>query len=62
MDRAILDTDILSELMRDKNRIVRERAASYLTTHGRLTISTLTVMEIVKGLIKAGSTYRLQDF
>jgi tRNA(fMet)-specific endonuclease VapC len=49
MARALLDTDILSEVLRGKNDSVRRRAELYLSQHGQLTISVLTVLEIVKG-------------
>lgn len=50
--RTLLDTDIFSELMRGKNEVVRARATSYLKQHDRLTISTITILEVVKGLHK----------
>lgn len=50
--KTLLDTDIFSELMRGKNDAVRARAESYLKQHGRLTISTVTILEVVKGLHK----------
>lgn len=50
--RTLLDTDIFSELMRGKNAVVRARADAYLKQHARLTISTITVLEIAKGLHK----------
>lgn len=62
MDRALLDTDVLSELMRGKHAQVVSRAALYLQEHGRLTFSVLTVLEIVKGLAKAGREARISPF
>lgn len=53
-DKTLLDTDIFSELMRGKNEVVRARADAYVKQHGRLAISTVTVLEVVKGLQKAG--------
>src|SRR4051812_26148691 len=52
-DRTLLDTDIFSEVMRGKNVAVAARADSSVKEHGRLTLSVITVMEIVKGLQKA---------
>lgn len=52
--RTLLDTDIFSEVVRDKNDNVRARADAYVGEHGRLLISTVTVLEVVKGLHKAG--------
>jgi predicted nucleic acid-binding protein len=42
MARSLLDTDILSEVIRGKNRNVTESAGVYIRTHGQLTISILT--------------------
>jgi tRNA(fMet)-specific endonuclease VapC len=50
MARALLETDILSEVLRGKNDAVRRRAEAYLSQHGQLTICVLTVVEVVKGL------------
>lgn len=52
-ERTLLDTDIFSEVMRGKNAEVVARADAYVTEHGRLTISLITVLEIAKGLQKA---------
>jgi tRNA(fMet)-specific endonuclease VapC len=49
MDRALLDTDILSEVMRGKDVRVVEHASLYIQTYGRFTISAVTVAEVVKG-------------
>src|SRR5258708_20325379 len=45
---ALLDTDTLSELGRGNPR-VRERALSYLTNFGRLSIASITVFERLRG-------------
>jgi tRNA(fMet)-specific endonuclease VapC len=52
--RALLDTDILSEVLKSKDRNVVTRANAYLAEHGRYTSSTITVMEVVKGLSRKG--------
>jgi tRNA(fMet)-specific endonuclease VapC len=49
MAKALLDTDILSEVLRGKNEVVRRQAETYLSQHGQLTISVLSVVEVVKG-------------
>ncbi len=54
MRRALLDTDILSEILKGKNETVRQRAAAYQAQLGDLTICTVTVMEVVKGLHRLG--------
>jgi predicted nucleic acid-binding protein len=42
--KALLDTDILSELMRARNPVVVAQGVAYKTEHGRFTISVLTVL------------------
>jgi tRNA(fMet)-specific endonuclease VapC len=60
--RTLLDTDIFSELMRGKNEVVRARADAYLMQYGRLTISSITVLEVAKGLHKARREDALDRF
>jgi hypothetical protein len=52
--KALLDTDILSEVLKSKDPHVLARASAYLAEHGRYTLSTITVMEVVKGLSRRG--------
>jgi tRNA(fMet)-specific endonuclease VapC len=51
---AILDTDILSELLRGRNARVVARAKDYVTQLGPFAVSVVTLMELAKGLEKAG--------
>jgi len=62
MDKALLDTDILSEVLRAKNPNIVARVADYKAAFGRLTITAITVMEIVKGLRKMGREDAIQKF
>src|SRR5436190_14851177 len=62
MDRAILDTDTFSEVLKSKNQIVLRNAHAYRHQFGRFTISTVTITEIVKGFQKRGREDRIQDF
>ena len=48
--------------MRGKNDIVRARADAYSQQHGLLTISAVTVLEVAKGLQKAGRRDALERF
>lgn len=48
--RAILDTDTLSEVLKAKDPQVADRASVYYAEQERYTLTTITVMEIVKGL------------
>lgn len=50
MDEAILDTDILSEVLKRKDRQVLAQAQQYLLEHQRLAFSDITVYEIVRGM------------
>ncbi len=52
MNKALLDTDIYSEILRGVNATVTAHARTYRQAHGRLTLSVITVMEMVKGLQK----------
>ncbi len=52
MNKTLLDTDIYSEILRAVNPTVVGNARSYRQTHGVLTLSVITVMEMVKGSSK----------
>ena len=52
MNKALLDTDIYSEILRGGNATVVGHALAYRQAHGRLTLSVITIMEMVKGLQK----------
>ena len=52
---VLLDTDILSALMR-RNEDVVEKASAYLAEHGALTLSIITRYEILRGLKAKGAT------
>ena len=58
MDKVLVDTDILSDFLRGKNAAVRDRARSYLTDRQRLTLSVVTVFEVVRGRHHAGQVQR----
>jgi predicted nucleic acid-binding protein len=47
-DPVLVDSDTLSELSRGRPRVVA-RATEYLERHGRLTISSVTVFERLRG-------------
>lgn len=49
MDKVLLDTDIFSEILKGINQRVAIRASTYRNAFGCYTISTITVLEIVKG-------------
>lgn len=59
--KTLLDTDVLSGLMR-KTPIALERARSYLDDHRQLTISLVTRFEILRGLKAKRATVQLVAF
>jgi len=52
MDKSLLDTDILSDVIKGLDRTVVENSNAYRTEFGRYTLSTITVVEITKGFQK----------
>jgi len=50
VNKGLLDTDILSELFKGVNPSVGRNASAYRQAFGHLTLSAITVMEIVSGL------------
>ena len=56
MRRALLDTDIFSEIAKGKNETVRRRALAYTSTIGPLAISTVTVVESSRGYARSGAS------
>ena len=62
MDRAPLDTDIFSEILKGIDQKVGARATAHRVTFGYYTLSVITVMEIVKGFHKRQREDRIQQF
>jgi tRNA(fMet)-specific endonuclease VapC len=62
MDRALLDTDIFSEVLKGVDQSLIARAAAYRATWNRYSISVLTVLEIVKGLHKVHRESEIAQF
>jgi tRNA(fMet)-specific endonuclease VapC len=62
VDKALLDTDIFSEIMKRIDQRVIVKAVAYRTAFGRYTISVITVMEIVKGFHKLQREDRIEQF
>lgn len=62
MNKALIDTDILSELGKGIDPIVARHAMTYRGTFGRYTLSVVTLMEIVRGFQRNLSTRRLNAF
>src|SRR3954468_8795799 len=62
MSKVLLDTDILSEILKEKNAPVMKRAAEYLAGEGRYTTTVLSVMEVVRGFYRIGAVDRADQF
>lgn len=62
MSRRLLDTDILSEIIKGKNAAVAARATAYLAQEARFTTSAVTVAEIVYGFRRMGREDRVAQF
>jgi predicted nucleic acid-binding protein len=62
MPLALLDTDILSEVLKQKNPDVASKATDYLAQYQQFAISAITRYEIVRGLKATNATTQLQKF
>ena len=62
MNKALLDTDILSEIGKAKNPTVAGNAKTYRRSFGHFTLSTVSVMEVVSGFQRTQAAARLNAF
>ena len=62
MNKALLDTDIYSEVLKAKNPTVTQNAALYRQQHGVYTVSVITVMEVIQGFHRVQNARRLLNF
>jgi tRNA(fMet)-specific endonuclease VapC len=62
MDEAILDTDILSEVLKKKDQHVLAATRQYLAAHQRLGFSAITAYEIIRGLRSNRAARQLSEF
>lgn len=62
MNKALLDTDILSEIIKGVDRTVASHATQYRRAFGLYTLSSISVMEVVQGFQMNQSTTRLLAF
>jgi tRNA(fMet)-specific endonuclease VapC len=62
VNKALLDTDIYSETLKAVDQNVIRQATAYRQALGWLTISVVTVMEIIQGLQRVGGARRIQTF
>lgn len=62
MELSLLDTDTLSEIMKQVNPGVQDKAHRYLSTFGHFTFSLMTRYEILRGLKSRRATRQIEDF
>lgn len=62
MNKALLDTDILSEVAKGIDQNVARNATAYRRIHGVLTLSVISVMEVIQGYKRVGGSARIQAF
>ena len=62
MNKAILDTDIFSEITKGINQTVAAYATAYRQAFARYTISTVSFMEVVRGYQQTQASRQLQTF
>jgi tRNA(fMet)-specific endonuclease VapC len=62
MDAALIDTDILSEVIKGKHPQVLASAQTYLAVHQRLSFSAMTVYEVLRGMLASQASRQLAGF
>ena len=62
MTEPLLDTDIVSEILKGKNANVAAHAGRHFAEFGRCRFSAITWYEIVRGLKSKQATAQLADF
>jgi len=64
MDIALIDTDILSEILKQRNATVAAKALAYFQQHMGFTISAITRYEVRRGHIlkKSHALWRFEKF
>ena len=59
---ALLDTDILNEVLKQKNANAIRHAADYLAQHGQFAISSISRYEVLRGLKEKNAISQLVRF
>jgi tRNA(fMet)-specific endonuclease VapC len=62
MELTLLDTDILSEVLKGKDHRVSQLAHDYPAEHHRFAFSAITAYEIVRGMRARQATRQLPEF
>jgi tRNA(fMet)-specific endonuclease VapC len=62
MNKCLLDTDILSEIIKGRDLVVAAKARAYLTRLGRFTTSAVSIAEVIYGFRRIGREDRVAQF
>ena len=62
MQEALLDTDILNEVLKQKDAHVIQKASEYLKQHQQFAFSSMTWYEVLRGLKFKKATRQLANF
>ncbi|HEY5315342.1 MAG TPA: type II toxin-antitoxin system VapC family toxin [Pirellulales bacterium] len=62
MDETLLDTDVLSEVIKRHDPTVKHNAAQYLQAHGQFAFSALTRFEVERGYKEKNAAQQLARF
>jgi tRNA(fMet)-specific endonuclease VapC len=62
MPRALIDTDIFSEIFKKRDPNVAKRALAYQAEQGAFSITVVTAMEITSGLHRVRATAQIARF
>lgn len=62
MDRTLLDTGTLSEILKRRDPVVAQRAAEYLAELDTFTFSEFTWFEVRRGLLEKNAQQQLKQF
>jgi tRNA(fMet)-specific endonuclease VapC len=62
MDLVLLDTDILSELMKQRDPVIKLRAEAYFKEQSQVALSTLSCYQVLRWLREPPKIERLEQF
>ena len=62
MDLALLDTDTISEVLKQKNPRMTASAAAYLQEHGEFAFSSVSRFELLRGLKEKNAAAQARRF
>ena len=62
MSATLLDTDILSEVFKQRDAAVKQRAAGYISLYGQFTLSAFSRFEIRRGYYSKRARQQLARF